>query len=185
MGFESLESKSPEYSNLEQEEAMARVTEKLGRVLAQIWEGVSEGEAQADLTKVKKELHIVFRPVSEARTRVWVDAFDHAPQVRDTGTHLRSFRLRLIRPEAFPRWEWIVNESVRGEATSYTAALFDYESRRDSPPASGTAGQQNFHGLQDPTLAVMEQAGQIVDECWNLYNSGDTDSIFYWGGKEV
>jgi hypothetical protein len=183
MGFESPQSESFEHSSVEQEQAMERVTEKLGRVLAEIWEDIRKGTPPEDMTKVKEQLHIVFRPVAEARTRLWVDAFDHAPKTLDEETHVRSFRVRLIPLDASPRWEWIVNESGRGDAPSYTAVLFDYERRRDPSPVPGTRGQQNLHGLQDPTLAVMEQASQIVEECWKLYTSGDTDSIFCWGGR--
>src|SRR5437773_278525 len=82
----------------DEEEAMARANEKIGDVLSQVWQHVREDVAPQDFEKFRGKVHMAFRPPADT-TRVWVDAVDHNPEVRNEDTHLRSFRVRLVPPE--------------------------------------------------------------------------------------
>jgi hypothetical protein len=155
----------------DEEEAMARANETIGGVLSQVWQHVREDLAPQDFEKFHGKVHMAFRPASDT-TRVWVDAVDHNPEGRNEDTHLRSFRVRLVPPEATPKWEWIVNESVRGSGVAYAPASLEHDSR-----------QPNAREVQDPTIVEIQRAAAVIEECWRLFTSGDKDAVYCWGDK--
>jgi len=180
------ESQKTEYSarqEWEREKAITKANERIGNILSQVWQRLKGGIAPEDLEKVQKEIHVVFRPTSDPRTRVWVDAFYHSPDFRNEDTHLRSFQIRLVPPEAYPKYQWIVNQSVQGDGVQYAPAFLEYdEMRKDALEREGTI-RPELHGLQDPTIQEMEKTAQLLEECWQLFTSGDTNAIYWWGGQ--
>jgi predicted nuclease with RNAse H fold len=139
--------------------------------------------AQGDSQKLGNGIHLVFRPQSEPRLRVWVDAFDHEAKFRNEDSELRSFRIRLVPPEVFPTSVWIVNESVHGERTKYTPSFLEYAPRGTEDPGQEQRVNPRIAGLQDPGLTDMEKTAQILEECWQLYSAGDIDAVHFWGAK--
>jgi hypothetical protein len=43
--------------------------------------------------------------------------------------------------------------------------------------------QSHLQGVQDPTIAEIQRAARVLEECWRLFSSGDEDAIYYWAGN--
>jgi hypothetical protein len=179
MGFETHTTEYGTREARDDEEAMARANERIGSVLSQVWQSLRGDLAPQDSARIQGNLHLAFRPTSDT-TRVWVDAVDHNAAVRNEDTHLKSFRIRLVPPEALPKWEWIVNESIRGSGVAYTPAFLEHDRRQENACERGAHTRTDLREVRDPTIAEVQRAARVLEECWRLFSSGDKDAIYYW-----
>jgi hypothetical protein len=129
-------------------------------------------------------MHVVFRPPSDAQTRVWVDAVDYHPESRSEDTHLRSFRIRFVPPQVFPTSEWIVNESAAGEGERYSRFSLGLSDQENEAIEKRGDASAEIEKLRDPTLPDLERTAQVVEECWERFSAGDTSAMQYWSDDQ-
>ena len=115
---------------------------------------------------------------------MWIDAFDLQPKDRDEDTHLKSFHVRFVPGGGQASKEWILNESYQESNSRYISMSLEHDRRTTASSQRADVTDGELLGPHDPTVADVQKTADLLEECWQLYTSGDHHAIYWWGGKK-
>src|SRR5271157_2432612 len=155
----------------EREAAIAEQVRRTGELLSNIIYSAPSCATEEEKEHIAKASTLLFKL---NKWRVWVNKTEYHPEKRTEDTLLRAFRVQLRSPDADAKSDWIINESVEGNGVKYEPCLFEY----DKSKAEGDTYPDEAK-VKDPSVEDMKMTCKILEESWQLFETGQHDRILF------